>query len=265
MNEKEYLKQHFEKLNNEIRSLQLFIDSCPEGQLISRRNNDGTFRYAVRKKDGSKTKEQYLNRKDRTLAEMFAKKEYAIACLKDKVSERWLTEQELAFKEKEKHSDHLLKKRPGIAALVLPTLKNHDDYVMRWQQADYKKSTLHPENLKFSTVVPGLMVRSKSESLIVALLVKYGIPFRYEEELVINGVTLHPDFTCMNPRTHEIFYLEHQGKWDDPGYVKEVRRRENHYLNAGIYPWKNLLFTTETADQPLDVQWLETIIKYYLL
>ncbi|WP_143085497.1 hypothetical protein [Pseudobutyrivibrio sp. JW11] len=48
-----------------------------------------------------------------------------------------------------------------------------------WANADYPKNTNYPESLVHPTV-GGLMVRSKSESMIAIALSEQQIPFRYE-------------------------------------------------------------------------------------
>ncbi len=264
-NKNELLKQ-LNKLNREIESLENFISNCPEETLITRTLSSGVHKYYAKQEDeNGKIKEHYLNHNQRSLAETLAKKEYALACIKDKKNERWFIEQTIAHEERESKAEQLLRTKPGIAALILPTLKDFDDIVTKWESTEYIRSNLNPEHLIVPTVIPGLFVRSKSESLITSCLTQKGIPLRYEEENHFGDIVLHPDFTCMNPRTHNIFYLEHYGRMDDPAYIRKQRWREDQYRKAGIYPWKNLLITTETDSQPLDVRWLEKIIDYYLL
>ncbi|SEK17506.1 hypothetical protein SAMN02910377_00043 [Pseudobutyrivibrio ruminis] len=57
-----------------------------------------------------------------------------------------------------------------------------------WANADYPKNTKHPESLVHPTV-GGLMVRSKSESMIAIALSEQQIPFRYEN-LITNQIYL---------------------------------------------------------------------------
>lgn len=260
------LKNQHYKLEKEIMSLQNFINRCPDGQLICRQRGNGRMEFSVKKKDESGVqKEIYLGQPQHSLAETLAKKEYALACLKDRQNELWFVKQQIAHMEREDKAELLLKKHPGIAQLVLPSLKKQDNFVKEWKESDYKRSDLNPEHLIVTTILPDLLVRSKSESSLVTLFETNGVPFRYEEEHVINGVRLHPDFTCLNPRTHEIFYWEHHGRVDDPKYVKEQQWREEQYRQAGIFPWINLLITTETEGNPLNMQWAESIIKHYLI
>ena len=96
-------------------------------------------------------------------------------------------------------------------------------------------------------------------------LVHFGVPFRYEELVYSNGIYYHPDFSCLNVRTLEKIYIEHQGGWDMDSYVDRLHNREMDLKQAGIIPWKNLLITTETKDQSLDINWVDVLIQYYLL
>lgn len=255
-----------EKLENEISNLSAFIKSCPSGQLVARvADTVPNYTYAQKvKTEKGKYKETYLSREKLSTAELLAKRDYSAACLKDKMEQLSIINRQISVISRDSHANSYLKGHPGAAALLLPKLKPYDDYVERWQTAPYNRSCLHPEHLIYPTIVPGLLVRSKSEGDIVMRLTERNVPFHYEELVVINGIALHPDFTCLNVRTHEIFYIEHQGKWDDPKYVADLRSREDLYLQAGIYPWKKLLITTETKDQPFDVLWFDRIIDYYL-
>lgn len=165
----------------------------------------------------------------------------------------------------ERKTDILLRNHPGLSALVLPQLRSKEDAVAKWRDAEYKRSTRHAENLKYPTVIPGLFVRSKSEADIISRLEFFGIPFRYEEEIIINGVAYHPDFSCLSPTTFEIKYWEHQGGWDKESYIEPLKNREATLASVGIIPWKNHIITTETLDQPLDITWVDMLIQYFLL
>ena len=70
----------------------------------------------------------------------------------------------------------------------------------------FVQSQEHTENKLYRTS-HGDLVRSKSEMMISLLLCQHHIPFHYEEELVLNGVTIYPDFTIRHPIT--------ETPWDD--------------------------------------------------
>ena len=89
-------------------------------------------------------------------------------------------------------------------------------------------------------------MRSKSEVMIAELLYQYGIPFRYEEPLYIDGVMLAPDFTFRGADLLK-FYWEYCGMMDDPKYVDHHIWKKNLYERHGIVPWKNIYFTYESG------------------
>ena len=66
----------------------------------------------------------------------------------------------------------------------------------------------------------GFKVRSKSEQIIVSLLVKHHIPFKYEQPVLINGRSYFPDFTIMHPATHKLYLWEHLGMMDKAVFVR---------------------------------------------
>ena len=120
------------------------------------------------------------------------------------------------------------------------------------------------ENLMF-TGTQGKKLRSKSEVIIDMLLYKYQIPFHYEERLVLNGFEMYPDFTIRHPMTGETMYWEHFGLMDNEIYRNNVYQKMKRYCENGIIPSINLTATYETNDHPLNIEYIESIIKIYFL
>ena len=84
----------------------------------------------------------------------------------------------------------------------------------------------------------GDLVRSKSELVIADKLFTRGVEYAYELPLVLpNGRIRYPDFTIMDHARGEIFYWEHLGMLDDPGYKERWKRKRSEYLEAGIKPY----------------------------
>lgn len=164
-----------------------------------------------------------------------------------------------------KKADEYLIKHPGAAVLVEPMLRKRSRQLEEWKIAPYPRSQEFPEDLIYPTIIPGLMVRSKAEADILSRFEHFLVPYHYEDELREGYTVIHPDFTCRNVQTGELFYWEHQGKWDDIGYVQRVNKRNILYSQMGIYPGVNLIITTETENHPLDLQWVDQLIAYYLL
>ena len=84
----------------------------------------------------------------------------------------------------------------------------------------------------------GDLVRSKSELVIADKLHARGIDYAYEQPLVLsNGHTRYPDFTISDDAKGEVFYWEHLGMLDDPGYELRWERKRSEYLACGILPY----------------------------
>jgi len=260
------LQKRKTSLEKEIIALQNYLSQAPEGTLVCRQKSSGNydFSYYTRDETGRK-KETHIPRSNKILAEKLACRDYARKHLSDCKKELQVLTGFLNFYCSEKSADHFLKTHPGVSELIFPMLNTPETYAKQWLENPYVRNNKYPEDLIYPTVDPNLKVRSKSESDIISRLINYKVPYRYEEQNIINGIPVCPDFTCLNVRTREEFYWEHQGAWDKQDYVLKLAGREDLYRIAGIIPWKNLIITTETANQPLDINWVDTIIQYYLL
>ena len=111
----------------------------------------------------------------------------------------------------------------------------------------------------------GERVRSKSEVLIADTLKRFGIPYRYEYPLRLkNGITVHPDFLCLNVRTRQEFYWEHFGMMTTPDYAQKAIHKLQQYSDNHLLPAIKLIITMETATSTLNLKYIEQQIKTYL-
>ena len=271
-------------LEKEIQLLQNYLDhNATDDSLVSRKER-GSYRYARRfKNEEGKTDEVYLSQEDITEIRRLAYINYAKARLKDARGEKSALDHLVRFYDQERRVTEYLSLHPGVAA-VLQNDPNFQTSVLendlqkkadQWKNAPYNRSTYNPNELKYPTIVPGLLVRSKAEADIISRFEYFGAAYHYEEEWEIpehlitlygrNSFTFHPDFKVKNMRTGNVFWWEHQGGWDNPKYVANMARRETDLFRMGLIPWKNLIITTETLAQPLDLLWVDQIIQFYLL
>ena len=166
---------------------------------------------------------------------------------------------------------------PGRKALLLPALPQallpKELFVAQWLAKPYKE-------LPFAEGAPeyftsnGTRVRSKSEVIIADALTRGGIPFRYEQALTLEcsakssrgprEVTLHPDFTCLNPRTRSEFIWEHFGLMSDPDYAHNAILKITEYAASGYVLGKKLIATFEDGETPLSTKLVQTYIEEYL-
>ena len=101
--------------------------------------------------------------------------------------------------------------------------------------------------------------------MIVYLLHDYKIPFRYESELELGQVTVYPDFTIRHPKTGKLFLWEHLGMVDEPAYRRNTLSKLQLYMEHGWIPSVNLILTFETKEYPLDMAYVEGLIKDYFV
>ena len=254
-----------DNLNKEIAYLKELIHNAPKGELVCRKMPSGHYRYSVKGIDKEDDKETYIPKTQLDLARKLALRDYAKRRLPDAKKEVNGLKAQMRMHSGSRAADNYLIKHPGAAVLVEPMIRKRSGQLEEWKNAPYPRSQEFPDHLIYPTIVPGLMVRSKAEADIISRLEHFGVPYHYEEELKSDYVVIHPDFTCRNVRTSETFYWEHQGKWDDEDYVRRVNRRNEIYCRMGIYPGVNLIISTETEHHPLDIQWVDQLIKYYLL
>ena len=133
-----------------------------------------------------------------------------------------------------------------------------------WARAPYQQSDYMPEGREHTTS-RGLKVRSKSEAAICEALYKFGVPFRYEEELAVGRHKYAPDFVVRSRKTGKLFYWEHCGLTSSREYMERHYRKMQDYEEFGIVPWDNLIVTYDGEGGTLNLAWIEAIIRCHLV
>ena len=151
---------------------------------------------------------------------------------------------------------------PAYIYLLSDYLSENQLEGKHWMNADYPKNMQYPEHLTHPTV-GGLLVRSKSESMIAILLSERGIPFRYENVITINDVKIAPDFTILHPVTGKIYYWEHFGMIDNEAYCNEFTSKIKLYSKENILLSDNLIASFETKEHPLTYNMINNILNQY--
>ena len=119
----------------------------------------------------------------------------------------------------------------------------------------YENTKWYESGKKISTLSE-YFVRSKSEAIIVNMLVDRDIPFKYEEPLHADDGTMYlPDFTVTF--NGEDYYWEHVGRTHDKSYMKHWEKKKQWYQKN--FPGR-LLETYEGNDLTRDA--LAIIEKY---
>lgn len=111
----------------------------------------------------------------------------------------------------------------------------------------------------------GILIRTKSELVILGRLEFFGADATYEERIFMDGEIARPDFTIRRRRDGKTIYWEHAGMMTDPGYRARHDRKMHTYEKNGIVPWDNLILTYDNKKGGLDVRLVDALIQGWLL
>ncbi len=149
--------------------------------------------------------------------------------------------------------------------LIMPMLDAREERIRMWYEEEYEKNNAYPENLRYETE-QGELVRSKSEVIIANILHQYRDDLLYKYECPLNvmvagkPVLIYPDFKILNVHTGKITYWEHAGLMDEPSYAKDFVRKANTYISNDLLPGREVVFTYETSEKPLDISVIKRLV-----
>ena len=107
---------------------------------------------------------------------------------------------------------------------------------------------------EYAPMLGDIKFRSKSELSIAQLLTELGFEFVYETEFeIMDGVNEYPDFTVWVPEIGRSFILEHFGRLDKKDYKSDAGWKINHYVDFGIIPGRDIVFSYESDKVSLDL------------
>lgn len=257
------LENKLQKLNHLKDRVEKSLRKAPEGTLILSKSN-GTVQY-YQKTDGGQKKGSYINKKDWKLAAKLAQKDYDQKILKEiEKQQKKITRTINVLPNKDLTSIYedlpIARKK-----LVNPYILTDEQYIERWENVPYTGKEFPGERASFLTE-RGEKVRSKTEKIIADKLNLMGIPYRYEFPLKLKSFgKIYPDFTLLNVAAREEIYLEHFGMMDNPEYCQKAILKIQEYAKNGIFPGRGLLITFETLQTPLDMKYLETLLREFVL
>lgn len=107
---------------------------------------------------------------------------------------------------------------------------------------------------KYAPTFKGIKFRSKSELNIAQLIDSLGYEFVYEFAFdFTDNIEGYPDFAVWVPEIGRAFILEHFGMWDKPEYSKEAKWKMDRYMEYGLLPGRDVIYTFEADIVPLDL------------
>lgn len=144
----------------------------------------------------------------------------------------------------------------------------NEDKLEKWLHRHYMQNPYHREHKKYMTSF-GLFVRSKTELIIAELLHGAGIPFHYDEEVILfdaegNEHVFYVDFIIMTPSGKRL-YWEHFGLFDQVSYREQSFQKIKVFYDNGILLSENLIITMESERHGLSIPSIERVIKGQVL
>ena len=250
-----------------------FLKKAPEGSLYIT-NNKKQCQYYWRK-----SKEDrhgvYIKKKNKKLIWDLDQKEYTLKLL-TKVEENKKYIEKILNKYNFDEGVQVYEKlNPLKQTIVHPYVLPEEDYVEYWYE--YQKN----EKEKLSNKIAkrymiedeleiitenGEKVKSKSEKILADKFKSMGIPYAYEQPVLLNGYGyVLPDFKILNKKTRKEYYWEHFGMMDDREYAEKTIKKIENYEKNGIFPGKNLIMTFETKQHPLSMRIVSENIEEFLV
>lgn len=264
----EEMKRSLEQMQRIADSFEKELEILPQGSLSMRQQNKNRYYYRNVWSNGKRHK-TYLNltkKRNRLLLKKLQRRRFIEECLPILKSDLQVLKRAVGAFTPYDPAQVLA----GLAPAYQDICPDPDLWlpaepdIKRWAKEPYPRYEGYPEGLIHETST-GLLVRSKSESMIADALTLYGIPFRYEQLLSADEKTFAPDFTLLHPVTHRLIYWEHLGMMDDPDYLLANGRKIMAYEKAGMIAGVNLILTFEEKDHPLTMRAVQDIITLRLL
>ena len=248
----------YNQIKKQITELDTQIKQLPEGTFMYTRNGKYIKWY---QRVGNTLR--YIKKEDQALAEKLAYKKFLTSQRDDLLREKSALHMYLKHHEiNVRNTSQVITDSAAYRALLSSYLKSDSDEIQEWAQVPYERNQKYPEQLIHKTL-SGNVVRSKSEVLIDMALFLNKIPYRYENLLTLNDITLCPDFTLRHPKTGQTLYWEHFGMMDQPVYIQNACSKLQRYSSHGLIPSIHVITTYETKDFPLTTELIEKIIDHY--
>lgn len=249
------------QLETVINQLEKRITQNQDTSKVTVSRSNGVFQYYIRAPKTASHKGKYIQSKNIKTVQKIVQKEYDRKTIKACKLQLKLIKKLL----QEKNSiEKVYDKIPaGKQVLTTPATTPDNIYAKNWTAQPYTPKPFSPGDPEFYTTT-GQRVRSKSEIIIATILEKFHIPYRYEYPLQIGPRTMHPDFYCLNTRTHKEFIWEHFGMMDNPDYAENFVQKMQTFNNNNYYLGKNLIVTFESKNLPLNPKMAERILRNYL-
>lgn len=143
---------------------------------------------------------------------------------------------------------------------VYSVMAHRNTNLFKYFVRDSKVDVPFIEGLIHKTEKEGMLVRSKSEVIIVNMLYHAGIDFEYEKFLEENGKRCLPDFTFEDAAGDPIIW-EHLGMLTNPAYKEAWEKKLAFYESIGFHEGENLFTSRDHDNGSIDCDDIKRIIS----
>lgn len=236
----------------ELTKINGILPTLPNGTLfIYVKDNCYAAKYSIKTKFMDKTEEFPISKKDEFMVAALALRKVLTQrkdCYEARLNNTntYLDDNKNEPREfiKDKYSSEFYR----LIRKYYPEFSN--DWEVRQERLNQKYERCESDPISHNVATTaGIMVRSKSEAIIVDILYSLRIPFVYEPKIVLsNGKVVYPDFIIVDPTTGTEYMWEHFGRLDDQEYVARSLNKVYMLNELGWRMGINLIITTETLD-----------------
>ena len=258
-----YLSEQEKQINELIKKIDIRLknDTTNIENISYSKRKKGYQYYFVK----SNNHREYIAKKNLDVVRRIFQRQYYLEARKALLRERSLLEHFL------KHYNY-----PAVKAvyeklsdarktMITPVYLPDEEYITEWRKRFAGNINSHPIENPYLTD-NGELVRSKSEKILADLFKRLGIPYYYEPKLETdNGKKLYPDFALLCIKTRKTIYWEHFGLTNDGKYASKSLKKLDIYEKNGLYVGKDILFSVESTDIPLDIKQIEKKLKEYVI
>jgi len=267
---KELLKEKTEELERLTEQVRPLLDNTPEGVLWTKKERGKTryFRYNPERKT-----ETYLGYDKAEEIKALETKNYLSKLVETAEKEKMLLEEMGEKLDSLPRWQNVFYEIPEEKKHMIGPLNISLDYfsdinLERWKMNRFNNRNNRPSA---NVTLNGEYVKSKSELIIADRLRCAGVPYHYEKAKLIADenagryMKWHPDFRVLNRRTGREYWWEHLGRMGDPEYFATNIFKLEMYAKNGIYPGDNLIITMESDSVQLGIEYVDMLIKRFLL
>ena len=252
------IKQTLSELIDVTNKIQVFLKTAPKENLRTCKKGRNYQFYVEKNK-----KRTYIGKKNIQVAEKIAQRDYFKKLLPLLLQNTKTIKQFIAQYNPKQLEQCFLSLSQARKQLVRPFFIDDQTFLNQWESQIFEHKKDQPDGSL--RTLKNESVRSKSEVIIANLLYNKNVPYHYEYPVKLkNGLTVYPDFLCLNKRTRREIYWEHCGRMDNPEYSSHMIRKLSEYSKKGIIPGQNLILTFESATTPLETKHVERLIEVFL-